>query len=54
MEADAATAQEIADQSGIEVGLVQKILGFLTDFGLVRIEGSRMVIEQKLLGLPRD
>lgn len=52
--ANGGNTQEIADRSGVEVGSVKKILRFLTDFGFVRVEGSRMVVEQELLRLPVD
>lgn len=53
MEANAGTVDEIVYRSGLKTGDVRKVLDFLSDFGLVRLEGSRMVIERGLSGLPR-
>jgi hypothetical protein len=53
MEANAGTVDEIVHSSGLKAGEVRKVLAFLSDFGLVRLEGSRIVIESELSGLPR-
>jgi DNA-binding IclR family transcriptional regulator len=54
MEARPRTFQEITDRSGLGVVRVREILRFLKDFDLVTVEGSRMVLDQELLGLPTD
>jgi DNA-binding MarR family transcriptional regulator len=46
------TAKEIAYRTGMEVSVVEAVLDFLFDYGLIRREGSRMVVERELAGLP--
>ena len=48
MERDAADPEEIATRCGIELTAVEMILAFLTEFGLVESEGSRMVIAKEV------
>ena len=52
MRGNPSTAQEIADRSGVDLRVVKAVLAFLAEFGLVKREGSRMVLERELQGLP--
>jgi DNA-binding IclR family transcriptional regulator len=46
------TIEEVIERSRLDVGSIREILEFFDDFGLVRTEGSRIVVDPRLLGLP--
>lgn len=50
--AEGSNPGEIASLSGLPLTNVERILDFLVRYGLVRVQGSRIVLDDALLSLP--
>jgi len=52
IEANALTPEEISERSGLTISEVKEVLDFLEEFGLVKVEGPRVVASDEIADLP--